>query len=197
MRLNLGCADRRIDGFIGVDIAPGPEVDKIVDLEGPWPWPDFSVLEVRAHDVAEHIGDCSHMVTFCTQCRDHWMRMYRAIYGEEAERKAASVICRHPLGRIHFMNELHRVLAPGGTALIEVPSAAHGVGFITDPTHKTPWCLSLFKYFESGTFAHQRLAKSYGITAAFRVVNLQEMEVSGEDSRERVWKIMATLEAMK
>jgi hypothetical protein len=197
MRLNLGCSDRRIDGFIGVDIAPGPAVDEIADLEGPWPWPDSSVLEVRAHDVAEHIGDCSHMVTFCTQCRDQWMRMYRAIYGEDGERKAAAVAVRHPLGRIHFMNELHRVLAPGGTALVEVPSAAHGVGFITDPTHKTPWCLSLFKYFEAGTFAHQRLAKSYGITAAFRVLNLQEVEVSGEDPRERVWKIMATMEAIK
>ena len=181
MRLNLGCADRRIDGFIGVDIAPGPSVDQIVDLEGPWPWPDSSVLEVRAHDVAEHIGDCQHFRFGCTTC---------LVQGQTDR-------LRHPLGRIHFMNELHRVLAPNGLALVEVPSAAHGVGFITDPTHKTPWCLSLFKYFEAGSFAHTRLAKSYGITAAFRVLNLQEIEVSGEDSRERVWKIMATLEAVK
>jgi hypothetical protein len=182
MRLNLGCADRRIDGFIGVDIAPGPCVDQIVDLEGPWPWPDSSVLEVRAHDVAEHIGDCPHIgFIYCGKCCQ----------------EGCQNTFRHPLGRIHFMNELHRVLAPGGLALVEVPSAAHGVGFITDPTHKTPWCLSLFKYFEHGTFAHQRLAASYGITAAFRVLNLQEIEVSGEDPRERVWKIMATMEAIK
>lgn len=188
MRLNLGCADRRIDGFTGVDIAPGPEVDEIVDLEGPWPWPDSSVLEVRAHDVAEHIGDCSHV--------QNWVCLYCADLRDAAE-PDSEYDQRHSLGRIHFINELHRVLAPGGTALIEVPSAAHGVGFITDPTHKTPWCLSLFKYFESGTFAHQRLAASYGIMAAFRVLNLQEIEVSGEDTRERVWKIMATLEAVK
>ena len=180
LKLNLGCSDRRIDGFTGVDIASGPEVDIVCDLEGPWPWPDSSVVEVRAHDVAEHIGDCSHTKKWeCETCSTN---------GDGV---------RHPLGRIHFMNELHRVLVPGGTALIEVPSAAHGVGFITDPTHKTPWCLSLFKYFESGTFAHTRLAASYGITAAFRVLNLQEIEVSGEDPRERVWKIMATLEAVK
>ena len=185
MRLNLGCSDRRIEGFTGVDIAPGPEVDEICDLEGPWPWPDSSVLEVRAHDVAEHIGDCGHHKYRCSECvrgrMDDWF----------------VTETRHPLGRIHFLNELHRVLAPNGLALVEVPSAAHGVGFITDPTHKTPWCLSLFKYFEHGTFAHQRLSKSYGITAAFRVLNLQEVEVSGEDPRERVWKIMATLEAAK
>jgi hypothetical protein len=195
MRLNLGCANRRIDGFIGVDIATGPEVDKVVDLEGPWPWPDSSVLEVRAHDVAEHIGDCSHVHPWiCSTCYNHsgWLA------GVESRSKSEPYQgLRHPLGRIHFMNELHRVLAPNGLALIEVPSAAHGVGFITDPTHKTPWCLSLFKYFEAGTFAHTRLAKSYGITAAFRVLNLQEIEVSGEDARERVWKIMATLEAVK
>lgn len=178
MRLNLGCSDRRIEGFIGVDIAPGPEVDQIVDLEGPWPWSDSSVLEVRAHDVAEHIGEWYLKDWIVPQ---PW---------------TDATPNRHN-GRIHFMNELHRVLAPGGTALVEVPSAAHGVGFITDPTHKTPWCLSLFKYFEHGTFAHQRLSKAYGITAAFRVLNLQEIEVSGEDPRERVWKIMATLEAVK
>lgn len=198
LRLNLGCADRHIEGFTGVDITDGPEVDEIVDLEGPWPWETSSVLEVRAHDVAEHIGDCSHtsIEWHCPTC----VEFRQALVRNMGKRSPCGDPCehhRHPLGRIHFMNELHRVLAPGGTALVEVPSAAHGVGFITDPTHKTPWCLSLFKYFEHGTFAHSRLSKSYGITASFRVLNLQEIEVGGEDPRERVWKIMATLEAVK
>lgn len=181
MKLNLGCSDRAIEGFIGVDIAPGPCVDQVVDLEAPWPWEDASVEEVKAHDVAEHIGDCQHFRYGCTTC---------LVQG-------ATDKLRHPLGRIHFLNELHRVLAPGGRALVEVPSAAHGVGFVCDPTHKTPWCLSSFKYFEHGSFAHTRLGKSYGITAAFRVLNLHEYECSGEDGRERVWKIIAELEAVK
>lgn len=181
MRLNLGCADRRIPGFTGVDIEPGPEVDQIVDLQDRWPWDDSSVQEVRAHDVFEHIGDI--------EAHPGYAPGY-GFYGLDNR-------LRHVSGRIHCLNELHRVLVPGGTALVEVPSAAHGVGFVTDPTHKTPWCLSLFKYFEHGSFAHQRLSKAYGITAAFRVLNLQEIEVSGEDPRERVWKIMATLEAVK
>lgn len=55
MKLNLGCADRRIPGFISVDIAP--PADQIVDLSQPWPWPTSSVSEVRAHDVFEHLPD--------------------------------------------------------------------------------------------------------------------------------------------
>lgn len=154
MRLNLGANDRRVEGFISVDIAPPADV--LCDLAWPWPWSDSSVDEVLAYDVIEHIAD-----------------------------------------RIHFMNELHRTLSPGARATIEVPNAAKGVGFVCDPTHKSMWCLSSFKYFESGTFAHGRLANSYGITAAFRVVEMGEYECSGEDQRERVWKIRAILEAVK
>jgi hypothetical protein len=186
MRLNLGANDRRVEGFISVDIAP--PADQIVDLEGPWPWDDSSIEEALAFDVAEHIGDCNHSSAACKSClNSYW----------DANSMRIAMGIRHPLGRVHFMNELHRVLQPGGRATIEVPNAAKGVGFICDPTHKTPWCLSTFKYFEAGTFAHGRLSKSYGITASFRVVKLEEIECSGEDPRERVWKIKATLEAVK
>jgi hypothetical protein len=186
LKLNLGCSDRVIPGYIGVDLAPPavndtPDIYQQVDLAGPWPWEDSSVEEVLAYDVCEHIGDCSHshMDWDCVICGDGEGKM------------------RHPLGRIHFLNELHRVLQPGGIAHIETPNATKGVGFACDPTHVTPWCLSSFKYFEAGTFAHGRLSKSYGITAAFRVISLDEYECSGEDPRERVWKIKAVLAAVK
>lgn len=200
MRLNLGCADRAVEGFIGVDITPEPCVQQCVDLEAPWPWPDSSVEEVLAFDVAEHIGDCDHcsFERVCAKCNGtqrYLDSLYRAAV--QKPRKFEPPILRHPLGRIHFMNELHRVLRPNGRATIEVPNAAKGVGFSQDPTHKTPWCLSTFKYFERGTFAHGRLSRSYGITAAFRVLKLEEHECSGEDPRERVWKIQAILEAVK
>jgi len=152
MKLNLGACDRRFDGFLSVDIAPPADV--LADLSQPWPWPDSSVDEVRAHDVIEHIAD-----------------------------------------RIHFMNELHRVLKPGARATIETPNAAKGAGYFQDPTQKSPWCLNSFQYFEAGSFAHKRLAKSYGITAAFRIIHLAELPY--QDVREQVWKITAVLEAVK
>jgi hypothetical protein len=95
------------------------------------------------------------------------------------------------------MNELHRVLRPGARALIETPNASRGVGFWCDPTHVTGWCLSSFKYFESGSFAHTRLSRSYGISAAFKIIELNEYQCSGEDLREKVWKIRAVIEAIK
>lgn len=155
MRLNLGCCDRPFPGFIGVDIAPGPGVDQIVNLaEYPWPWESNSVVEIIAFDLIEHLPD-----------------------------------------RIKTWNELHRVLAPGGIARIEVPNAAKGAGFYQDPQHVSPYCLNSFQYIQHGSFAHQRLAKSYGITAAFRIVELGETKY--QDTHEEVWKIKAVLECIK
>ena len=53
MKLNLGCNDRRIPGFVGVDICPPADV--IADLTQPWPWVDSSVAEVVAYVVFEHL----------------------------------------------------------------------------------------------------------------------------------------------
>ncbi len=185
MKLNLGACDRRIDGFVSVDIAE--PADQIADLAALWPWPDASVDEVRAHDVIEHIGDCDHTGTVCSRCFNRDSSAFRTLLSFAPQ--------RHPLGRIHFMNELHRVLKPGARATIETPNASRGAGFFQDPTHKSPWCLNSFQYFEAGSFAHNRLAKTYGITAAFRVVSLGES--SYQDVHEQVWKITAILEAVK
>lgn len=178
MKLNLGAADRHMEGFVSVDIAP--PADQIVDLAGPWPWPDSSIEEVLALDVCEHIGDAG----LCGVCA-------RPVSTD------GSMCVRHPLGRIHFMNQLHRVLEPNGRATIETPNAARGCGFYQDPTHVSPWCMSTFRYFQAGSFAHRRLAKLYGITAAFRIVSLTERETPGEFAPETAWKMTAILEAVK
>ncbi len=172
MRLNLGAADRAFPGFIGVDVAP--PADQIADLAKTWPWPQSSVEEILAYDVCEHIGDIS--------------------YGD-TEFDFAN---RHRLGRIHFLNEAWRVLTPGGIMRLETPDASRGVGYFQDPSHVSPYVLSTFKYFEHGAFARERLGDSYGIKARFKVNDLDSVEVgSGEDGRERVWKIRAVLQAVK
>ena len=104
-------------------------------------------------------------------------------------------VIEHVANRIHFMNELHRVLRPGARATIETPNAARGAGYFQDPTHVAPWCMNSWQYFEAGSFVHKRLARAYGVTAAFRIVELSERAY--QDVREEVWKITAVLEAVK
>lgn len=104
-------------------------------------------------------------------------------------------IIEHIADRIHFMNELHRVMRPGARATIETPNASRGAGYFQDPTHKSPWVLNSFQYYEDGSYAVQRLAKSYGITARFKIIELSEREY--QDVHEKVWKIRAILEAVK
>jgi predicted SAM-dependent methyltransferase len=110
------------------------------------------------------------------------------------EVKAYDII-EHIEDRVHFMNELHRVLCPGGKALIETPNASRGSGFFQDPTHKSPWCLNSFQYFEDKSFAWNRLSRSYGITARFKILDLREHKY--QERYEEVWKITALLEAVK
>ena len=131
MRLNLGAADRRVEGFISVDIA-GP-ADQIVDLAGPWPWPDSGVDEVLAYSVFEHLPN-----------------------------------------KLHTMNELWRVLKPGGIARLQLPHATQGDGGHCDPTHRSYWTTSDFEYYHPGIAEYERFHESYGVKACFRVLNLDE-----------------------
>lgn len=55
MKLNLGCGNRKFDGFVNVDKYGAP--DLLFDLENlPWPWADSSVTEVKMIHVLEHLG---------------------------------------------------------------------------------------------------------------------------------------------
>jgi hypothetical protein len=56
LRLNLGCSDRHIPGYVGVDIAPGPATDVVWDLATRWTyWESGSVERIIAHDIIEHL----------------------------------------------------------------------------------------------------------------------------------------------
>ena len=129
LRLNLGCSDRAVPGFLGVDLADGPATDIVTDLRDVWPWDMDSVDEILAHDIIEHLPD-----------------------------------------KIFTMNELHRVLKPGGRVEISVPTT-DGPGAFQDPTHVSFWNRRSFLYFEAGNIYRERFARAYGIIAAFRVVS--------------------------
>jgi hypothetical protein len=208
MRLNLGAADRHTEGFICVDLAPprcsfcdlamaaeGLCFDRRVDLGNPWPWKDSSADEILAYDVCEHIGP-GYMLGFY-EFPPTVDKFEAGVEYVTAAHREPAIIPAPRNGRLHFMNELWRVLKPGGICRLETPNAAKGVGFFQDPTHVSPYCLSTFKYFEHGAFARERLGDTYGITARFKMLQLSEHQSNGEDPREQVWKIKAVMEAVK
>lgn len=59
MKLDIACGQNKREGFKGVDIAPGPGVDFVCDLEQfPWkPFEDSSVTEAHVSHYAEHTKD--------------------------------------------------------------------------------------------------------------------------------------------
>ena len=47
MKLNLGCGNKRKDGFLGVDFAPCEAVDVTADLTGELPFDDGSGMSQK------------------------------------------------------------------------------------------------------------------------------------------------------
>lgn len=78
-------------------------------------------------------------------------------------------IIEHLINKIQTMNECHRILTPGGTIDIVVPTTG-GTGAFQDPTHVSYWNERSFLYYESGNPYRERFAKAYGVTAAFRTL---------------------------
>ena len=103
----------------------------------------------------------------------------------------ADDIIEHLPNKIFTMNEIHRVLVPGGTAHIFVPTT-DGRGAWQDPTHVSYWNRGSFLYFTKGVAEYERFHETYGITGCFRVVEESMSEYPGSVS-----KLTIVLEAVK
>lgn len=57
MKLNLGCGQQHMEGYVNVDREPSMRPDLVMDMEQfPWPFESDSVDEVVASHVLEHVG---------------------------------------------------------------------------------------------------------------------------------------------
>ena len=148
LRLNLGCSDAHIPGWVNVDLTP--PCDQVADLSKAWPWRISSVEAIKAWDILEHCPD-----------------------------------------KRHSMNQVHRVLRPGGQLDLFIPTT-DGRGAFQDPTHQSWWTPNDLFYFCENFVEWQRFHVAYGITARFRVISQDHREYPN-----KVWKLRAILEAVK
>lgn len=105
-------------------------------------------------------------------------------------------ILEHLPDKRQTMNELWRILVPGGIAKIQVPHATDGDGGHCDPTHRSYWTTSDFEYYHPGFAERERFRNYYGIRADFKVLSMNKVRF------ERRWgghvvEIQAVLEAVK
>ncbi|MEK7376194.1 MAG: methyltransferase domain-containing protein [Candidatus Margulisiibacteriota bacterium] len=72
IKVDIGCGDSKADGFIGVDIVPGPKVDIVCDLNVKFPFENSSVDYLRANHTIEHLHDkIKTMNEIFRVCRDN------------------------------------------------------------------------------------------------------------------------------
>lgn len=151
MKLNLGCSDRHLPGYVNVDRVP--PADQIVTLGEPrglignpalphtwvdWPWETNSVEDIIAHDIYEHLPS-----------------------------------------KIHTMNESWRILRPGGLLNLFVPTT-DGRGAFQDPTHVSYWTPNDLLYYCREFAEWQRFHVAYSITACFDIVSHEHKEYPGK-----------------
>jgi glycosyltransferase involved in cell wall biosynthesis len=81
-------------------------------------------------------------------------------------------LVEHLPDKVFTMNELWRVLKPGATVEIAVPTT-DGTGAFQDPTHVSFWNRRSFLYYEVNNPYRERFAEKYGILAKFRTLREQ------------------------
>lgn len=161
--LDLGGAHGCPPGYLSVDLR---EADVICDVRRGLPYPDSSVGCIRAQDFLEHIPPCA------SDCR----------HGEDGSPRCV----------VGVMNELFRVLVPGGWLLTRTPST-DGRGAFQDPTHRSFWNPNSFWYYTR----REQARYVEGIRCRFQAVRVWQDYPSDWHREHHILYVNADLVALK
>ncbi len=98
LRLNLGCGNHKLDGFVNVDSQPHCKPDQVINLESfPWPWPDNSVEEIFMSHVLEHLGATTEL----------YFGVIKEMYRVCAPNAKITIIVPHPRSDNYLADPTH------------------------------------------------------------------------------------------
>jgi len=107
IRLNLGCGEKHLQGYINVDKYGNPDIKH--DLETfPWPWEDNSVNEILLNHVLEHLGETT----------DIYFKIIKEIYRICRAGAEIHINVPHPRHDYFINDPSHvRIITPDGLEL--------------------------------------------------------------------------------
>jgi predicted SAM-dependent methyltransferase len=161
VKVDLACGDNKREGFIGVDFVETSSTDVVFDLQTyPWPFEDNSVDEINCSHYVEHIP---HNIMNPNDRRDGW---------------------------IQFMDEVYRILKPGGKATITTPYYT-SIRADQDPTHCRSISEASYYYVnkewrDNNKLSHYGIKCDFDVRFSFYVTN--ELILKSEEIRNRAFK---------
>jgi DNA modification methylase len=184
LKLDLACGDNKREGYIGIDIADTESVDHVVDLQVfPWPIESESAEEINCGHYIEHIKHDNVAL-------DLKEALNKSNSFEEFKENINSEGFLNPQdGFIKFINEVYRILKPGGKVYMVTPyyTSARAFG---DPTHvryiadSSFWYLSK-EWMDINNLTHYGLKCDFDVKLSYHISN--EMTLKSEEVRNRAF----------
>jgi SAM-dependent methyltransferase len=142
IRLDIGCGASKQRGFVGIDYFQYGEVDIVHNVEvTPWPLPDECVLTAISSHLLEHLDP------HAGDSRLQPLADLLVKKGLITQKEVDGAMGMNGPAFMRFMDEVWRVLKPGGQFAFVVPHAA-SPGYQQDPTHVNMINETTLMYFD-------------------------------------------------
>ncbi len=164
VRLDLACGSNKKEGFIGVDHSKDTQADLIINLEK-YPWcapPLFIDTNVDSPPIQGSLLTVETLEGLIDS--GNYQIKNNSIFEVHC-----SHYIEHVTDLISFMQELHRVLIPGGRATFYAPYYS-SIRAYQDPTHKREISENTFLYYNRKWREVNKLTH-YPITCDFNILS--------------------------